>query len=257
MASKFAPISVVIPGLNEDKNIINCLDSLLNQNVKPKQIIFVNNNSIDDTLKIANSYKTKFKERNINYVVVTEIKRGVANARNAGWSIATQPIIASTDSDCRPAKNWIDSIDKFFNSNDVIACAGKIVHYDSPKFLKSVTKNGYYKIFYQLMNFVNNFYPLSTANCAVKKSAYIEVGGFDSNIISINGLDDIDIASKLTFIGKIKYNNEMIVHSSFRRFNSINKLTISLIKRSLSLLKIKNNFQKKKFKLLLSKVFKQ
>ena len=255
MTTKFAPVSVVFPGLNEENKLANCLRAILNQKVKPKQVIFVNNNSTDETLKIANSFKTKFKKQKIDYLVITETKKGVANARNAGWSIASQPIIASTDSDCKPSKNWIKSIDKFFKENDAIAVTGKIVYYDSPPLLKKFTQNGGYAIFYKLMHFRYRFHPMPTGNSAVKKSAYLEVGGFDPSIVSINGLDDIDLASKISFIGEVKYDENMFVSTSFRRYHGFNKMIASFLERYIALKKIRKEHIKKKRKRFLAKIF--
>ncbi len=255
MIQKFAPISVVFPALNEENNIANCLNAILNQSVKPKQVVFVNHNSTDDTLKIANSYKPIFKQQNIDFVVYTETKKGIANARNAGFNLATQPIVASTDSDCMPQKNWIKAINMYFKKNDVVACAGKIIHYDADPLWKEVTKNGAYGILYKFLYLMNGFLPMSTANCAMLKSAFEKVGRFDHQIISIDGLDDIDLAARLSFVGKVQYNKNMVVESSIRRYVGFKKAVGSLYRRFLALLRVKRKFRKKQLDLLYSALF--
>lgn len=255
MSQKFANISVVFPALNEEKNIANCLNALLNQKTKPKQIIFVNHNSTDKTLEIANTYKPIFKQQNIEYIVHTEKKKGIANARNSGFALATQPIIASTDSDCIPQKNWIESIATYFKKNDVVACAGKIVHYDADPLWKEMTKNGSYNVLYKFLYLINGFHPMTTANCAVLKSAFETVGRFDHQIISIDGLDDIDLAARLSFVGKVKYNKNMVVESSFRRYNGFSKAIGSTYRRFLALLRVKRKFRKKQLDVLYENLF--
>lgn len=245
MSQKFAPISVVLPALNEEKNIGYCLDALLNQTVLPKQVVVVNHNSTDSTQKIAQSYKQKFLKKNIEYVVVRETKKGIANARNTGFGKTTQPIVASTDSDCIPDKEWIKNIDSFFQSNDVVACAGKVEYHDSPKVIEIAAKNGYYSLLYRFVKLINGFHPLSTGNCAIKKTAFKKIGGFNQEIISINGLDDMEIASRLSSVGKILYNKNMIVSTSFRRYTNLKKAILSLQERQMAWIKIRNNFKNK------------
>lgn len=243
MSQKFAPISVVFPALNEEKNIGHCLDALLNQTVRPKQVIVVNHNSTDTTEKIAQSYELKFKKQNIEYIILTETKKGIANARNLGFNTATQQIIASTDPDCIQEKDWIQSIDTFFQRNNVVACAGKLVYHDSPKIVEIAANNGYYALLYKFVKFINGFHPLSTGNCAIKKDAFIKVGGFNQKITSINGLDDMELASRLSKVGTILYNKDMVVATSFRRYTNLKKAVTSLYQRHIAWQKIRENFK--------------
>lgn len=249
MTKEFADVSVVTPALNEEENISKCLSGLINQEVKPKEVIFVNHNSTDDTLKIANSFKPKFKEQGINYLVLTEKKKGIANARNKGWFKASQPIIASVDSDCIPRKDWIKNIDLFFKKNkDTVACTGKVVHYDANPVWKTITDQGnYYGIWTMSFELSNGFLPLVTSNCAIKKEIFHKVGGFDPEIVSINGLDDVDIASRIAHEGKVMYAEKVVVDSSFRRYQDLEKAVNSLYERYIALVKIKKRYKQKRF----------
>ena len=49
-------VSIVIPVLNGEKTIKNCLTSILNQSYKDYEIIVVDNNSTDKTKEIARKY---------------------------------------------------------------------------------------------------------------------------------------------------------------------------------------------------------
>jgi len=241
-----APIAIVTPGLNEEKKLPSCLDAILNQTLKPTEVIFVNHNSTDNTLQVANSYKPKFKRANIKYTVLTEKKKGIANARNAGWKMATQPIIASLDSDCIPSKNWIVNLNNFFNKSTALACTGKIVHYDANELWKTITDKGnYYGLMSQLMYLRNGFIPLTTANCAIRKKTFEKVGGFDPNIKSINGLDDVEIASKIAHHGTVEYVENIVVFSSFRRYQNLEKAVSSLLERNVAMIEIRNKFKEK------------
>jgi len=256
MPKRFAKISVVFPALNEEKNIANCLSALLKQTVFPNEVIFVDHNSIDNTLEIAKSFVNKYKKAGIKLTITTEKKKGIANARNTGFNLATQPIIASTDSDCIPKKNWIEIIEKFFKENNAVACAGRTIHYDGGEIVKVISESGFYNLMYKFMYLINGFHPMATGNCALMKSSFIEVGGFDKNIISIHGLDDVELASKLSFVGKVKYNHEMIVETSFRTYNTVEKAFKNFIFRYISMIKIKQQFRKKRYKKIFNSIIK-
>ncbi|MBS3737956.1 glycosyltransferase family 2 protein [Mesohalobacter halotolerans] len=50
---------IIIPAYNEEKNISQCLDSLVKQNLKPQKIIVVDDSSIDDTAKLIKGFERK------------------------------------------------------------------------------------------------------------------------------------------------------------------------------------------------------
>lgn len=56
-------VSIIIPMYNAEKNISLCLDSILNQTYKNFEIIIVNDGSTDNSLKIVNKYKEKYKDK--------------------------------------------------------------------------------------------------------------------------------------------------------------------------------------------------
>ena len=49
-------ISLIIPAYNASRYLREAIDSALNQTVKPRQIILVDDGSTDDTLDIARRY---------------------------------------------------------------------------------------------------------------------------------------------------------------------------------------------------------
>ena len=59
-------ISVVVPTLNEETNIAKLLDRLLDQTMKPDEIIISDGGSIDKTIFIINKY---IKKNNIIKIV--------------------------------------------------------------------------------------------------------------------------------------------------------------------------------------------
>ena len=84
------PISVVIPALNAERFIRETIASVQAQTLTVADIIVVDNGCSDQTAEIA---------LEMGAIVVSENKRGLSAARNAGIRRITQPWIALLDSD--------------------------------------------------------------------------------------------------------------------------------------------------------------
>jgi glycosyltransferase involved in cell wall biosynthesis len=87
------PISVVIPAFNREATLHRCLDSILGQDVTPKEIIVVDDCSKDQTIDVAKSFGEMVR------VIVQPINSGAQAARNRGVLEASEPWIAFQDSD--------------------------------------------------------------------------------------------------------------------------------------------------------------
>ncbi|MEJ2414362.1 MAG: glycosyltransferase family 2 protein [Sulfurimonas sp.] len=62
-----ATISVVIPALNEEKNIVLCLNSVAKQTIKPDKIILIDDGSKDNTVAYAEEF---CKENGMDIIVI-------------------------------------------------------------------------------------------------------------------------------------------------------------------------------------------
>jgi len=95
-------ISIIIPAYNEEENILKTLFSLsLTSTKHPLEVIVVNNNSSDDTEKLATA---------CNITCITEKKQGITNARNGGLAIAKGTYVINADADTIYPANWIDDM---------------------------------------------------------------------------------------------------------------------------------------------------
>jgi glycosyltransferase involved in cell wall biosynthesis len=84
-------VSVVVPVYNGDRYLASALESVLEQDYCPFEIIVVDDGSVDDTAKIARSYEE------VSYIYQTN--QGPAAARNAGVVAARGEFIAFLDAD--------------------------------------------------------------------------------------------------------------------------------------------------------------
>ena len=106
---KALTLSLVIPVFNEEHQITSCLNAIKNQSVMPNEVIVVDNNSSDNTIKIAKKY---------NFVtVVHEPKQGIVYARNRGFNKAKSDIIGRIDADTIIDPEWTNNVIDFFVKN--------------------------------------------------------------------------------------------------------------------------------------------
>ncbi|MEP3209492.1 MAG: glycosyltransferase [Maribacter sp.] len=101
-------LSIVIPCYNMERYLPQCIDSLLDQNLNPAEyeIIIVNDESKDSTLKVAKNYAAK----HANIIIIDKKNAGVGAARNSGYDIARGEYLYFLDPDDYLAKNTVTTL---------------------------------------------------------------------------------------------------------------------------------------------------
>ena len=112
-------ISVIIVTYNRAAMLEDALLSLTRQVRLPDEVVVVDNGSSDNTKEIIKSFDSKLV---IKYVL--EDKRGIPIARNAGIKNSTGDIIAFTDDDCVPDKEWLHYLELPFLRDPAIGMVG-------------------------------------------------------------------------------------------------------------------------------------
>lgn len=201
-------VSVVVPAYNEEKYIAACIESLLNQEEKPYEIIIVDNNSTDKTSEIVKKYPVK---------IIKENRKGITFARNKGFNITTGDIIARTDADTKVQKDWIKKIKENFKDKDLLGLSGTIFFYDSPL---TQYPNWPTTLILQSISSILGHNALFGPNMAIRKNAWKIV----KNEICLDDKkvhEDIDLAIHLSYHGKIAFDKDLIVNSSLRRWKKL------------------------------------
>lgn len=108
-------ISVIIPAYNEEKNIVECLQSLINQTFREIEFICVDDNSSDSTYERI----CQFAERDSRIIPFKNTGKGVASARNFGISKAKGEYIGFVDSDDTIHPQMFEMMYRAVNENDV------------------------------------------------------------------------------------------------------------------------------------------
>jgi glycosyltransferase involved in cell wall biosynthesis len=159
-------VSVVVPTYRRNDLLEQCLRQLLQQSLPAEEFEII---VADDAPAASTEQLVRALHRPhgpwIAYVPVTRTQ-GPAGARNAGCRAATGEIIAFTDDDCQPQSDWL--------ANGLAA----IEHADA------VAGRTIVPLPAQPSDFERNVGGLATAefitaNCFVRRAAFVAVGGFD------------------------------------------------------------------------------
>ena len=228
-----APISVVVPAYNEERYIAKTLDALFSQTLPPIEIIVVDNSSSDNTYAVCTSYINTFAVRGIRLRVITEPKIGVANARNAGFSAAMQPIIASTDADTWPETDWVERIEQYFSNDEHTAVVGRLALYDAPFWVSLLDRAGFFQWWTTIKNcYIFYFTCLYGANFAIRANAFKKVGGFRSTSKNPeSSMEDFDLSKRLSKCGTVQEDHLLLVYTSIRRYRTIPQILRATIAR--------------------------
>ncbi len=194
-------ITIIIPARNEEKNIGNCLQSIVGQHypVTKRQIIVVNDHSTDATATIAESFRAQGVE-------LIDMARQPARTNNSFKKLALQTAIAqatgtlilTTDADCRAQPNWLKTIAAFYNQYKpaaivlpvyMHATTGWLQHFQMLDFMmmQGITGAAIARQWFSMCN---------GANFCYEKRAYDAVNGFE-NIDSMASGDDMLLLQKI------------------------------------------------------------
>ena len=88
-------VSVIVPVYNSHAYLEECIDSVLHQSLQDFEIICIDDGSTDDSGLILKEYSTEHD----CIKVLSQINKGVSNARNAGLKVAQGEYIFFLDSD--------------------------------------------------------------------------------------------------------------------------------------------------------------
>lgn len=195
-------ISVVIPTYNEAEGIVQCIESIMRNSIKPIEIIIADGGSTDKTVELAEQ---------AGAIVYNNPNRTAASGRNVGILHAKGDIIAFTDGDNYVDEDWLKSIlEEFQNDVELLGVGGKVVPAPPRTKVEKFWGNLWLNC---IMSFGDEPYLVEkktlkdafiTANCAYKRDLLDKLNGFDEWFG--NNAEDVDLCWRaLNFGAKLKY----------------------------------------------------
>jgi cellulose synthase/poly-beta-1,6-N-acetylglucosamine synthase-like glycosyltransferase len=196
--------SIIIPARNEEKNIANCVNSILQNNYPEDlfEIIVVDDFSEDRTAEIVQKLQSKYfniKLIQLKNIVDGEINSYKKKAIETAIDSASNEWIITTDADCEVKSEWLNLFDKYIQQTNSVFIAAPVMFKNDDSFLSV----------FQCLDFISlqgitaasvsaGFLSMCNgANLAYKKSAFYEVNGF-------KGVDNIASGDDMLLMHKIK-----------------------------------------------------
>ena len=113
-------ISLYIAAYNAEKTIEKSIKSILQQTLKPKEIIIINDCSTDKTLDLLKKFsQIKIINNKKNY--------GLAKSRNIALKYSKYNFLASIDSDVVCKKNWLETLFNTMVKKKADLIGGKLI----------------------------------------------------------------------------------------------------------------------------------
>jgi len=193
-------VTVIIPTYHDWTRLSACLSALEQQTYCSNLIeIYVVNNDPQDAppaMQLAQ-----------NVTILTESKPGSYAARNLGLNRAKGELIFFTDSDCKPAKEWIENaVNIFKGSSDIKRIAGRVEVVSGSDSFKLVEL--YDSVFaFQQADYVKSGFAV-TANLVSRRECFERIGRFNSELMSGG---DVDWNLKATKEGLLMHYSEDVM----------------------------------------------
>lgn len=203
-------ISIIIAARNEEKNIGNCIQSIINQTYPQNkfEIIITDDHSSDNTVSIIQS----FQKENIRVVHLSDfIKNEKLNSYKkksieTALQFAKGELIVTTDADCTAPPKWLETLASFYKEKSPVFVA-LLVAFENPSkddsFLKRLLKIFQSLDFMTLQGitgasvFKKIHSMCNGANLAYQKKVFYEVRGFE-------GIDQIASGDDMLLMHKIQ-----------------------------------------------------
>lgn len=162
-------ISIVIPSYNSLKTIERCLDSLLNQDAAPGEIIIVDS-STDPTPDLIRRKYPQVKLQHSDELLFP------GTARNHGVKLARKRIIGFIDADCIAAPDWVAEVAKRHSLGYQVV--GGAIEVGDPT--KLIAWAGHLMEFREFIPFgsFRSVAHIPSCNLSYRKEIFEESGGF-------------------------------------------------------------------------------
>ena len=209
-------ISIIIPTLNEEKYLPRLLKNLTSQTSKDFDVVIVDGNSTDKTIKFAKEFSDTLSLE-IKY---SKVKK-VAHQRNMGAQSAHGKYILFIDADMHIENSFIDNLLKEIKKNNYLLYLPVHIPYDAEYVDELLVK---------VMNFFTDASQITNTPFAYGPGAMFErhffehLGGYDEKAFVYEDHEIIQRAHKMGVKAKLLGKDPL--YFSFRRFQSEGRIKV-------------------------------
>ena len=214
-------LSIIIACRNEINNLPNLLESIENQTFKPDEVIFVDDNSTDETYNFLINYSKKYN----NIKVIKNSGKGKKSALIEAAKIATSKYLIFTDADCYLNNNHCELALQYLNKNNSDMLLGSVDIIDEKGIFNIIEKIEFSSLqaITAYTALLNNPIMCNGANLIIKRNIYIQyIDKINKNIASGDDMFMLHALKKSKAKINYLYDSNYIVKTkgtnSFKKF---------------------------------------
>ena len=214
-------LSIIIACRHEISNLPNLLESIKNQTFKPDEVIFVDDNSTDETYNFLINYSKKYN----NIKVIKNSGKGKKSALIEAAKIATSEYLLFTDADCYLNNNHCELALQYLNKNNSDMLLGAVDIIDEKGIFNIIEKIEFSSLqaITAYTALFNNPIMCNGANLIIKRNIYIQyIDKINKNIASGDDMFMLHALKKSKAKINYLYDSNYIVKTkgtnSFKKF---------------------------------------
>ncbi len=195
-------VAVVIPVYNGAPFLRRLLTVLHQSPEQPEEVVVVDDGSEDETSEVARTHGAE--------VIRLPASVGPARARNVGVESTAAEVVLFIDVDCIPHPNVLERVRRAFDEDeDLVSLTGS---YD-PQPLAG----GFFSQYMNLRHHIvhqgarQDSATFWTGCGAVRRQAFLETGGFDSERYPRPQIEDVELGGRLQRLGKTRLDPQLLV----------------------------------------------
>lgn len=205
-------VSIVIPVYNRAEVVPRTLTSVLAQTHRPLQVVLVDNDSSDDSLRVLNDFRQAHNSPDFEVVVTQESHHTAGSARNRGFEHARGEWVMFFDSDDEMAPDlvarYVAAVEQAGDEADLVSAPAKKVFSDGQSRSLPYLKSDILAV--QILHA-----QLATQRWAVRRAFFATTDGWN---INLPGWNDWELGIRMLLAGaRVTFLNggtSIIVHDS-------------------------------------------
>lgn len=213
--------SFIIACRNEISNLPTLLESIENQSFKPSEVIFVDDNSTDETYNFLLNYSQKY-----NYIkVIKNTGKGKKSALIEASKIAQSEYLIFTDADCTLNKDYLYLAHQYLSNHNSDMLLGAVDIIDEKGVFNIIEKIEFASLqaITAYTALIKNPIMCNGANLIVRRTKYLQyIDKINKNIASGDDMFMLHTFKKNSESINYLYNNNYIVNTkgtnSFKKF---------------------------------------
>ena len=225
MSSENQGISIVIATKGRVELLGELLESLMTARARffgKSEVILVDDSNQDDAERIEDLCSTYDAKR-------IEFGPSVPMKRNIGVKASKYEIVLLLDSDCLATPDLLNEHYREYEDKTVGSVAGLLEFTGPDTWFWGAVSNSQFVVCFDFPRWMDTVPWTPTANCSVRRSVFLSVGGFDTSFPNKPGGEDVDLGLRITKSGlRMKCNPAALVYHQKRTWIPVKAMIMRL-----------------------------